>query len=301
MILKRLVFLWKSRIITHVSNTTHLLPVFWKSTRKFTTTMQPELLQAGLYQKVPLIVIIGATGCGKTKLSIELAQKYNGEIISADSMQIYKGLDIATNKATPEEQANVPHHLLSLVDPFKQFTVLDFQKAAMEKIDTILGRQKIPIIVGGTNYYIESILWDTLVGSVDGFTEEMNIVDPEEVSNQTEEIMETTVLEINSIDDLMAEKITYRHLKSVPSERLHQLLGQVDPQSAASLHVQNKRKIIRCLQVYQKTGRKFSDILIEQRSAGSRHGGPLRFENAIILWVDCEKDGTFGLPTKPIF
>ena len=109
------------------------------------------------YQHAPLIVIIGATG--KTKFLLELARRFSGEVISANSMQIYRGLDIATAKATTEEQAQVRHHLLSggLVDPFKQFTVQDFQRLALAAIDDILSRQKVPVIVGGTNYYIESI------------------------------------------------------------------------------------------------------------------------------------------------
>ncbi|OTF79782.1 hypothetical protein BLA29_008655, partial [Euroglyphus maynei] len=85
------------------------------------------------YESCPMIVIIGATGCGKTKLSLELAEHYkNAEIISADSMQIYKGLDIATNKASPAERAKIAHHLIDMIDPFKQFTVLDFQKLALK-------------------------------------------------------------------------------------------------------------------------------------------------------------------------
>lgn len=249
------------------------------------------------YEQIPLIVIIGATGCGKTKLSVELARRCGGEVISADSMQIYKGLDIATAKATAEEQAQVPHHLLDKVDPFKQFTVLDFQRLAMTAIDGILARNKVPVIVGGTNYYIESVLWDTLVGSADDTAaEEMNIVErieddvEQEGGNHSDN--SAPLIEVNTLDELMSTAISYRQLKGVPSETLHRLLAQVDAVSAASLHPQNRRKIIRCLQVYQKTGgRRWSDILAEQRTAsgGSRHGGPLRFANAIILWVDCER------------
>lgn len=88
-----------------------------------------------------LVFIIGATGCGKTKLSIELAHKLNGEIINADSMQIYQGLDIATNKATCEEMQNVPHHLMSFVDPFTQYTVVDFQKAALQAVSLYFGNK----------------------------------------------------------------------------------------------------------------------------------------------------------------
>ncbi|KAH9516385.1 tRNA dimethylallyltransferase [Dermatophagoides farinae] len=235
----------------------------------------------------PMIVIIGATGCGKTKLSLELAEHYkNAEIISADSMQIYKGLDIATNKALPNERAQVPHHLIDLIDPFQQFTVLDFQKLAMKSIDEIISKRKIPIIVGGTNYYIESILWDTLVGS------KQEIISDNEFKIDTiESHSEILDDQIDTVNDLLQkQKLTYKNLRSISDEKLHRFLIEIDPESANILHVNNRRKVIRCLQVYQQTGRQMSQILKEQRSqGGSRHGGPLRFKNSIIFWVDCDK------------
>nr|XP_027197124.1 tRNA dimethylallyltransferase-like isoform X2 [Dermatophagoides pteronyssinus] len=238
----------------------------------------------------PLIVIIGATGCGKTKLSLELAKHYkNVEIISADSMQIYKGLDIATNKVLPNEMEQIPHHLIDMIDPFQQFTVLDFQKLALKSIDQIISKRKIPIIVGGTNYYIESILWDTLVGS-----KEQKISDDKEFKIETDEdgnYSEILANEIETINDLLQkQKLTYRNLRSISNEKLYEFLKEIDPESANTLHLHNRRKVIRCLQVYQQTGRQMSQILKEQRSQnGSRHGGPLRFKNSIILWVDCDK------------
>ncbi len=203
------------------------------------------------YQHAPLIVIIGATGCGKTKLSLELARRFNGEVISADSMQIYRGLDIATAKATAEEQAQVRHHLLSVVDPFKQFTVLDFQRLALAAIDDILARQKVPVIVGGTNYYIESILWDTLVGASNAAdeglvdTDEMNIV---EEKDQFSDSSVPPLQAIDTLEELLATPISYRRLEAVPSETLHRLLTEVDPSCAGSLHPHNRRMVIRALQ-----------------------------------------------------
>ncbi|GFS23131.1 tRNA dimethylallyltransferase [Elysia marginata] len=117
--------------------------------------------------RTPLVVVLGPTGAGKSRLAIEIAKAFRGEIISADSMQIYKGLDIISNKVTEEEQAEAPHHLISCVEPdHKHYNVVDFRDAAVRIIDDLFSRSKMPIIVGGTNYYIESILWDFLINKV---------------------------------------------------------------------------------------------------------------------------------------
>ncbi|XP_028400981.1 tRNA dimethylallyltransferase-like [Dendronephthya gigantea] len=110
-----------------------------------------------------IIVILGCTGTGKSKLSLEIGKRINGEIISADSMQVYKGLDIITNKVTAEERATIPHHLLDFVDAKDKFSVVEFKTIALNVISDIIERQKVPIIVGGTNYYIESLLWENLI------------------------------------------------------------------------------------------------------------------------------------------
>ena len=128
---------------------------------------------------VPIVVILGATGAGKSKLALELAAKYGGEIISADAMQMYKGLDIVTNKViiststhplesifpqvTPEELKLVPHHLINILDPLQTNTVVDFRNRALPVVERLLREGKIPFICGGTNYYIESLLWKILV------------------------------------------------------------------------------------------------------------------------------------------
>ena len=107
-----------------------------------------------------VIVIVGPTGVGKTKLSIELAKKFNGEIINADSTQVYKGMDIATAKVTEVEMDGIPHHLLNIKDITEEYTVFDYQKDCRMKIEEIVSRGNIPIIVGGTGLYIKAALYD---------------------------------------------------------------------------------------------------------------------------------------------
>lgn len=110
--------------------------------------------------KQKVIVIVGPTAVGKTKLSVELAKRLNGEVINADSTQVYKTLDIATAKATIEEQENIPHHLLDIKDLEESYTVYDFQKDVRNKIEEIQERGHIPILVGGTGFYIKAALYD---------------------------------------------------------------------------------------------------------------------------------------------
>ena len=107
-----------------------------------------------------IICIVGPTGVGKTKLSIELAKRFNGEVINADSTQVYKNLDIATAKVTEEEKENIPHHLFDIKDITEDYTVFDYQKDARRYIEEILKRKKTPIIVGGTGLYIKALLYD---------------------------------------------------------------------------------------------------------------------------------------------
>lgn len=209
--------------------------------------------------RLPLVVILGATGSGKTKLSLELAQKFGGEIIGADSMQIYKGLDIITAKATMEEQKMAPHHLINILEPRDSFTVLEYRNEALRIIDDLFKKSKLPIIVGGTNYYIESLLWRILVAN------------PNEQSNVKPGILPND-----------------EHLLS--SEELHKKLKLLDPNMARRLHPNNKRKILRSLEVLYLKGRKHSEILEEQqRISGSKSGGGLRFPEAIILWLQCDQ------------
>ena len=113
-----------------------------------------------LDSKQKLLVIIGPTAVGKTKLSIEMAKRYNGEIISGDSMQIYRGMDIGTAKIKKEEMEGIPHHLIDIKEPDESFSVAEFQHLVRAKIDEIAKKGKLPIIVGGTGLYIQSVIYD---------------------------------------------------------------------------------------------------------------------------------------------
>ena len=110
--------------------------------------------------KQPLVILSGPTACGKTSLSIELAKRINGEIISADSMQVYRGFDIGTAKVTEAEKDGIPHYLIDEMDPDEEFNIFEFQTRANHYIADITSRGKIPMIVGGTGFYIQSVLYD---------------------------------------------------------------------------------------------------------------------------------------------
>lgn len=207
-----------------------------------------------------LVVILGATGTGKSKLAIELGQRLQGEIISADSMQVYHGLDIITNKVTVEEHAQCRHHMIGFVDPLvSSYTVVDFRNKALALIEDMHNRNKLPIVVGGTNYYIESLLWRVLLDTGDN-----------EDSGDGEDAAPKRKLELEKL-----------------GEELHKQLLEVDPKMAAMLHPNDKRKIARSLQVHQETGVPHSVWLEEQRGqeGGGGLGGPLRYPDPCIFWL----------------
>ncbi|XP_051991291.1 tRNA dimethylallyltransferase isoform X1 [Xyrauchen texanus] len=213
-----------------------------------------------------LVVILGATGTGKSKLAIEIGKRLQGEIISVDSMQVYKGLDIITNKVTEEEQAQCCHHMISFVDPLVSgYTVVDFRNKALSLIDDMHQRKKLPIIVGGTNYYIESILWKVLIDTGQG--------------------SDTESERGGAPESKMA-------LEKLGGPELHRRLLEVDPDMAAILHPHDARKIARSLQVYQDTGFPHSRLLEEQRGqdGGDCLGGPLRFQDPCIFWLHSNMD-----------
>lgn len=208
-----------------------------------------------MLRSVPLIVILGSTGTGKTKLSIELAQRFGAELISADSMQVYKGLDIVTAKATKTEQSMAKHHLLDIANAGTKFSVVDFRDAALPIIDNLLEKNQMPILVGGTNYYIESILWKVLV-------------DPP--SDDRKRKLESD----NSIDDAKRADCGERpnnwyedKFEGRTSAELHKLLQSVDPDSAQRLHPNEIRKVKRALEVYENCGQTMTAIINEQKSS----------------------------------
>jgi len=179
----------------------------------------PELNSA---EKLPLLVVAGPTASGKTGLGVELAKRYNGEVISADSMQIYKDMNVGTAKATPEEMQGIPHHLLNFLDPTQQFSVAEYVEMASTLIKDIVARGKLPIVVGGTGLYISSLV-DNLTFS------------PMPQSPQLrEELKQKAAREGN--------------------EAVWEMLRSIDPEAAAKLHANNLGRVIRAIEVYQTTG-----------------------------------------------
>jgi len=177
--------------------------------------------------KRPLIILTGPTAVGKTSLSIELAKRIGGEIISADSMQVYKGMDIGSAKIMPEEMCGVPHHLIDILEPWEEFNVVVFQQKCKECMEGIYERGHIPILTGGTGFYIQAVLRDI------DFTE-----------NEENTVYRT------QLEELAEEK---------GAEYLHQMLLEVDPEAAEAIHANNIKRTIRALEYFKLTGQKISD------------------------------------------
>ena len=184
-------------------------------------------------RKQPLLVLLGPTAVGKTKLSIELAKRLNAEIISGDSMQVYRGMDIGTAKIKLEEREGIPHHLIDVRDPHEAYSTADFQEACNALIPEIASRGKLPFIVGGTGLYIESVCYGyqfSEAGSDEAFRLEQQ-----------------------------------RFADEFGPEALHGRLAQADPASAARLHPNDVRRVIRALEILHVTGETMSAQLEGQK------------------------------------
>lgn len=180
-----------------------------------------------------VLVIVGPTAVGKTTLSIELAQKINGEIISGDSMQVYRQLDIGTAKISSSEKEGVHHYLIDCREIGDSYSVSEFQKEGRKAIDEIYAKGKIPIIVGGTGLYVQSLLYDYELGSKDESTD----------------IRETYE----------------RYAKENGNKTLWELLAQKDPLAAEKIHFNNQKKIIRAIEVFEKTGQSILTPKVEPK------------------------------------
>ncbi|CAL1547642.1 unnamed protein product [Lymnaea stagnalis] len=175
-------------------------------------------------RRLPIVVVLGATGAGKSKLAIEIAKFFGGEIISADSMQLYKGLDIITNKVTEEEQQECPHHMISCLEAdHKHYNVVDFRDSALPLIDGLLKRRQLPVIVGGTNYYIESLLWDFLVSKKD-----YNFEEPEHPPHAKDDQLHVTTTITTSMMGLDKQSPISKYIPLQPTQ---------DHMSAAVVHI----------------------------------------------------------------
>ncbi|XP_021367781.1 tRNA dimethylallyltransferase, mitochondrial-like, partial [Mizuhopecten yessoensis] len=297
--------------------------------------------------RLPVVVVLGSTGTGKSKLALQLGKIFNGEIISADSMQVYKGLDISTNKVTTEELRQCPHHMIDFLSPLtRNYTVTDYRDATLPIIDRLLNQGKLPIIVGGTSYYIESLLWNFIItkqdiekaikeeqspakrqrllqaeppvdlsskiglsslcsgGAVevaketsphllcnknlipDGTTEPQRSHDGEECDTKTTDISGKHKLKEYG-DGTSSELEKY---DEVDSDVLFKRLKEVDPEMALMIHPNNRRKIIRALEMYDTHRVKLSSVHKVQREKLSSQSpsGPLRFLNTCVFWLQSD-------------
>lgn len=175
-----------------------------------------------------LLIISGPTSVGKTQISIQIAKRLNGEIISADSMQIYKYMNIGSAKISKDEMQGIPHHLIDIIEPHENFTVADFKEKALTVIDSISQDNKLPIVAGGTGLYIDSILYN------------MNFTD----ANKDEDYR-------NYLEELANDK---------GNKYVHELLKDIDYVSYTKLHPNNLKRVIRALEVYKVSGKPFSSF-----------------------------------------
>jgi len=183
-------------------------------------------------EKPRLLVLVGPTAVGKTAFSLDIAETFGCEIVSGDSMQVYRGMDIGTAKASPEERRRVPHHLIDIRDPDEPFSVSDYQREAARAIRDITARGRLPFLVGGTGLYIQAVCYNYAFhegGPDEAFRERMRA-----------------------------------YAREHGNEALHRRLAAVDPQTAARLHPNDVRRVIRALEVYRQTGVTLTEQLAAQ-------------------------------------
>jgi len=201
----------------------------------------------------PVLVLIGPTAVGKTALTFDLVHEFDCEIISMDSMQVYRYMDIGTAKPTPEEQQTVRHHLIDIVNPDEQYNAARFVQDCIRAVRTITARDKIPLITGGTGLYLSSL--------VNGLFDNINVKDNVKKSLLVQ-------LENEGLANLYAE------------------LSRLDPLSAARIHHNDRQRILRGLEIYYSTGTPWSVHLERQKNAEP----PVRFTRLLEIGLTCERE-----------
>ncbi len=189
--------------------------------------------------KPKVVVICGPTASGKTALSIELAKKINGEIISSDSMQIYKDMDIGTAKPSKEEMQGIKHYMLDFVEPNKRYSVADFKKDAERAIEDILEKDKVPIVVGGTGLYVDSLIYGIEYQDI-------------------------------KFDEQYRKELENR-AKQEGLENLYNEAKQIDPQAMEKISANDQKRILRVLEIYKATGKNKTEQEIESRKNGIKY------------------------------
>lgn len=202
-----------------------------------------------------ILVIVGPTASGKTRMAVELAQRHNGEVISADSMQIYRTMDIGTAKPTKEEMGGVPHHMIDVADPEEDFSVARYVEMAARCVDDVLARGKLPIVAGGTGLYIDSLLSGRTFASF-------------------------------SPDSALRGELE-RELAEKGGQAMLEALAQVDPEAAQRLHPNDHKRIIRALEVYRSTGKTITQHNRETQAIPPRYDAltiGLAFQDRQAMW-----------------
>ncbi|MCA1009317.1 tRNA (adenosine(37)-N6)-dimethylallyltransferase MiaA [Halobacillus halophilus] len=203
----------------------------------------------------PLVIsVVGPTAVGKSKLGVEIAKRFGGEVISGDSMQIYKSMDIGTAKVTEQEMQGIPHHLVDIKEPDESFSVAEFQNKVQSLIRTISSRGKVPVIVGGTGLYIQATLYNF------NFSEEKR-------------------------DEQVIKRLE-KEASEYGMEALYQRLQSVDPEQAEKVHPNNERRVLRALEVYETTGKVMSDYQKQQSNES-----PFR---PVIVGLEMEREELYN-------
>ena len=203
-----------------------------------------------------ILVIVGPTASGKTRMAVELAKAHNGEVVSADSMQIYRRMDIGTAKPTAEEMDGVPHHMIDVADPEEDFSVARYVELASACVDDILSRGKLPIVAGGTGLYVDSLL-----------------------SGRTFAAFSPDSSLRKELEEELAER---------GGEAMLEELSRVDPEAAARLHPNDHKRIVRALEVYRSTGKTISEHNRETQALPPRYEAltiGLNFQDRADLWA----------------
>ncbi len=201
--------------------------------------------------KIPIIAVCGATASGKTGLAVEIAKRVNGEIVSADSMQIYKYMNIGTAKPTLEEMSGIAHHMIDCVEPSEPFTVADYTEQAHRIIADITSRKKRAIIAGGTGLYINSVINDVDFGEIE--------------------------------TDEEYRKMLADEVQKNGAVKLWEKLKEIDPKTAEEVHYNNVKRVIRALEYYKTTGKKISEHKVEDEKRESRY-------NPLMLAIEWDRD-----------
>ena len=202
-----------------------------------------------------ILVIVGPTASGKTRMAVELAQRHNGEVISADSMQIYRTMDIGTAKPTKEEMGGIPHHMIDVADPEEDFSVARYVEMAAQCVDDVLARGKLPIVAGGTGLYIDSLLSGRTFAPF-------------------------------SPDSALRGELE-RELEEKGGQAMLEALAQVDPEAAQRLHPNDHKRIIRALEVYRSTGKTITQHNRETQAIPPRYDAltiGLAFQDRQAMW-----------------